>query len=193
MRLALIVLVAALLPIPARAATVDQIVALSKAGVSEPVILTLIDRDKTIFTLDAEQLVTLKNEGVSDRIVLAMLKSGRQEADAAARAEAALQQAHIAATTPSAPDFVVVGHGPDVPNAEASGGAAPMPAAPYVVPYPVPYPVVAQPLVPVPQHPSRRPGRAGRVDRATSCAPPAAAEGSVTARGVGIMPVCPPR
>src|SRR5256885_1054813 len=64
----------------ASAVTVDQIVALSKAGVSEAVILALIDRDNTILTIAPEQLVALKRDGLSEPVILAMLKSGRQEA-----------------------------------------------------------------------------------------------------------------
>src|SRR5262245_47563461 len=37
-----------LAPAAASAVTVDQIVALSKAGISEPIILALIERDKTV-------------------------------------------------------------------------------------------------------------------------------------------------
>jgi hypothetical protein len=110
-----------LAPLPAAAVTVDQIVALSKAGVSEAVILALLDRDRTVLTIDADRLVTLKREGLSDSLILAMLKSGRDEAEEAAQVVSADKAASILATLPlssslPAPDLVIVGHGPERPN-----------------------------------------------------------------------------
>jgi hypothetical protein len=189
MRLAAYVLVAVLASTTASAATLDEIVALSKAGVSDSVILGLIDRDRTIFTLDSDQLVMLKQQGVSDAVVLAMLKSGRAEADAAARAENELRMANIAATAAPAPDVVVVGHGPDVPN----GGLPAPPAQEFVVPYGVPYGPVF-PYVPsaAPHHgrvaPNHRPAPPA-ADRALCVARPAP-RSSVTSRGVGLITVC---
>jgi hypothetical protein len=115
-RTSFVLLVLALAPAAASAVTVDQIVALSKAGISEPIILALIDRDKSLFSLEADQLVKLQREGVSEKVVLAMLKSGRDEADAQTRADSSLNAARILSSLSSAPDLVIVGHGPDIPN-----------------------------------------------------------------------------
>ena len=109
-------LLLALAPVTASAVTLDQVVALSKAGISEPIILALIERDKTVFTIDPDQLVALKRDGVSETIILAMLKSGREEGEAAASAAAALNTAAIMSTLSPYPDVVIVGHGPDRPN-----------------------------------------------------------------------------
>jgi hypothetical protein len=116
--------------------TVQDIVSLSKSGVSEAVILALIDRDKTIFTMAPEQIVALKNEGVSEPVVIAMLRSGRQEPPPP---EPIAQPVPIADTEPN---IVVVGRGPDRPNSTPDQ-YGPMGAAPYPVPYyvPVPYAV----------------------------------------------------
>ena len=142
----LVIVLALLMSAPASAVTVKEIVSLSKAGVSEQVILALIDRDKTIFNLPAEQFVTLQKEGVSDAIVLAMLRSGRDEPPPTAPA-AALQP------DPPEPNIVVVGHGPDRPNAPGVPGvpggndrndnAGSTAAVPYAVPYFVPVPYIA--------------------------------------------------
>jgi len=190
MRAAVVVLLAFLASTSASAATVDQIVALSRAGVSEPVILALIDRDRSIITLDADQLVALEREGVSERVVLAMLKSGRSEADAAIRAESEMRLANIAATTAPAPDVVVVGHAPDVPNAQ---GGPPMAAEAVAAPYAVPYPVYVGAPAGRGPHGGRRAAPAARGGETPQCAAPAGAETSPTARGVGFMPVCSPR
>jgi hypothetical protein len=103
-------------PAAASAVTVDEIVQLSRSGVTEAVILALIDRDKSIFALEPEQLVTLKAQGVSERVVLAMLKSGREEGERAAQAAAELNSGFIMSSLPAGPEVVIVGHGPDVPN-----------------------------------------------------------------------------
>ena len=137
----LVAVVLVLVPAAARAVTIDQVVSLAKAGVSEAVILALIDRDKTVMAIEPDQLVKLHRDGVSDKVILAMLKSGRDEADAQVRVDSALNAARLLATMSPAPDLVVVGHGPDVPNAAANmylfGGAAEV--VPVFVPYGAPY------------------------------------------------------
>jgi hypothetical protein len=100
----------------ASAVTVDQIVSLSKAGVSEAVILALLDRDRTVLTIDPEQIVALKREGLSDTLITAMLRNGRDEAEEAARDVASWNAATMLASLANTPDVVVVGHGPDRPN-----------------------------------------------------------------------------
>ena len=47
-------LVLACVPAPASAVTLDEVVALSKSGVSEPVIVALIERDQTLFTMSPD-------------------------------------------------------------------------------------------------------------------------------------------
>jgi hypothetical protein len=132
-----------LVPAPASAVTLDQVVTLSKAGVSEAVILALIDRDKTILTIEPDQVIALKKDGVSEAVILAMLKSGRAEGEAAANANAALNAAMVTSAMSQGPDLVIVGHGPDRPNAGHQDGfysGPPEYALPYssVVPY-LPY------------------------------------------------------
>ena len=100
----------------ASAVTRDEIVRLSKSGVSDEVILALVDRDKTIFTISPDDLVALKSEGVSEAVVLAMLKSGREEGEAAFAYQAAQAASERAAALWLAPNVVVIGHGPDRPN-----------------------------------------------------------------------------
>ena len=100
-----VIAIAALAMTPSRAAalTTDQVVELTKGGVSEAVILAVIARDDTPFDLNADDLVTLKQQGVSDAIVMAMLKSGRGDAVAPPM-------------TVLAPEVLIIGHGPDIPN-----------------------------------------------------------------------------
>src|SRR5450755_1158387 len=84
-----VVAVLILIPTQAFAVTMEQVVSLAHAGVTDAVILALIDRDRTIFAIEPEQIVTLQREGLSEAVILAMLKSGRDEGDQAARADSA--------------------------------------------------------------------------------------------------------
>ena len=111
-----VVAITLLAPTAAVAVTVDQVVALAQAGVTDAVILALIDRDRTIFAIEPEQIVKLQRDGLSQAVILAMLKSGREEGEQAARADAAYNTASIAAALAPAPELVIVGHGPDRPN-----------------------------------------------------------------------------
>ena len=110
------------------AVTTSEIVSLTKAGVSEPIILALIERDKTIFSLAPDQLIALQKDGVSDVVILAMLKSGRQEPPppVAAAPPPPLPLEY----EPAEPNIVLIG-GPDQSTVPYS--------APAVIPYAVPY------------------------------------------------------
>jgi hypothetical protein len=99
-------------PATVSAATVDQIIGLSQAGVSDEVLLALIDRDKSVFPIEPEQLVALKRAGVSHAVVLAMLRSGRHASVVSSEGTEPLRMV--------APDITVVGHGPEIPNASSS-------------------------------------------------------------------------
>src|SRR5262249_42447563 len=114
----------AAVPRTASAVTLDEIVSLSKAGVSDQVILALIERDQPSVDISADQLLALKNDGVSETVVLSLLRSGRQQLSSVAAA------------------------GDDV--AQVSQGLEIAPAVqPYTAPYPVAYPVVYPVIYPV--------------------------------------------
>ena len=111
-----VVLFGALAPRAASAVTLDDIMGLARAGVTDAIILALIDRDKTVFAVEPDQIVKLQRDGLSEAVILALLKSGRNEGDEAARADAASNSAWIMASMPTEPLLVFVGHGPDRPN-----------------------------------------------------------------------------
>jgi hypothetical protein len=69
-----------LLPLPASAVTVRDVVELTRAGVGEAVLLALIEVDRSIFPIDAATIKELKSSGVSERVILAMVRSGREVA-----------------------------------------------------------------------------------------------------------------
>jgi hypothetical protein len=61
----------------ADAVTVRDVIELTKAGLSDPVLLALIEVDQSVFKIDAETLKQLKAGGVSDAVIVAMIRSGR--------------------------------------------------------------------------------------------------------------------
>jgi hypothetical protein len=145
LRLLLAVAAAALLaPATASAVTVDEIVALSRAGVSDTVILALIDRDKTIFTIEPDQLVALKAQGLSEPVILAMLKSGREEGERAAQAASDLKTSIYLAERSSGPEVLVPGPSSDSSYGQSGYYGYPQPTGYYggaAVAYPLPYAV----------------------------------------------------
>jgi hypothetical protein len=111
----------------AYAVTIHDIVALTKAGLSDDIILALLEADPTIFSIDAAKLMELRRDGVSERVLIAMLKSGREPAapppvEPAAVADPALAPDPVQ----QAPQVVIIEHEPQTIE--------------YVVPYPVYYP-----------------------------------------------------
>jgi hypothetical protein len=64
----------------ADAVTIRDIIELSKAGLSEPVLLALIEVDRSVFTIDTATLKHLKDSGVSDAVIVALIRSGRTPA-----------------------------------------------------------------------------------------------------------------
>jgi hypothetical protein len=64
-------------PLAAQTLTTKEIVELSKAGMSEGVLLALIEVHRSVFPIDRDTLRMLKAEGVSDNVVVAMIRSGR--------------------------------------------------------------------------------------------------------------------
>jgi hypothetical protein len=68
------------LPTPKVAAvkmTNDAVIKLSKAGLSDDLIVQTIDAQPTDFSTDADSLVALKAAGVSDRVIQTMMNKGR--------------------------------------------------------------------------------------------------------------------
>lgn len=98
------------------AVTPDEIVRLTKSGISDDVILALVARDRTIFALNPDDIVALKKQGLSEAVIVAMLKSGRDEGDAALAEQTAQAAADRVEAAWLPPNVVVIGHGPDRPN-----------------------------------------------------------------------------
>jgi hypothetical protein len=117
--------IAALTAGRADAVTIRDLIELTKAGLSEQVLLALIEVDRGVFTIDTPTLKQLKDAGVSETVIVALIRSGRtpraQDPEPVAQSE-----------SPAAPEpqVIVIDHHDRTP--------APAPVA---VPYPVAVPV----------------------------------------------------
>lgn len=109
---------------------VEDVLKLSRAQVSEDVILTYIQNTGTIYNLGPKDIVYLKEQGVSDRIVNAMIDQKRIASEMAAQAQQqqAIAQQQAAAAADNAPI-----------TTPAYSESEPAPASTlYVIPYPTP-------------------------------------------------------
>lgn len=139
----LVTIILALAVAPAaEAVTVKDIIALVRGGVTDEVVLALIESEAPIFSLDAPQILELKRSGVSERVVVAMLRSGR-EPNAASPPAATQAPPPIAQPADTTPTLLIIGEQPrPEPRREV-----------VVVPYLVmpgiwPPPIISQPAQP---------------------------------------------
>jgi len=63
----------------AEAVTLRDIIELSKAGLSDSVLLALIEVERSVFAIDTATIKKLKDSGVSDVVIVAMIRSGREQ------------------------------------------------------------------------------------------------------------------
>jgi hypothetical protein len=135
LRVVLATLIVLCIPSAARAVTLDDIIALSKAGVSADVLVAVIDADRTVFTLNTEELVLLKKAGVPSSVIVKMLGTAREFVEVVP------------------PPLIVGADRPkrharhEVPSyaVQTYPGTPFLPVAPYYV---VPYPVFVTPVTP---------------------------------------------
>jgi hypothetical protein len=95
---------------PAEALTIRDVIELSRAGVSEEVLLALIEVDRRVFTLDSETLKALTDAGVSQRVIVALVKSGRERPVEPPPYAAAMEPVQMEPAEPPPPQVVVVEH-----------------------------------------------------------------------------------
>ncbi len=63
----------------ADAITVGEIIELSKTGLSDEVLLALIEIESQVFPVDSATVKALKGAGVSERVIAAMVRHGRAQ------------------------------------------------------------------------------------------------------------------
>src|SRR5918999_3961538 len=100
--------IALLVPASASAVTVRDIIELTKAGLTDDILIALIDADRTVFSLDKSEILELKKAGVSKAVMLKMLRT-RSEFDAPAAAMEQEASPVGAAPQPALPEVVVIG------------------------------------------------------------------------------------
>lgn len=124
---ALAILMAVTLPAAAQAVTLDDLIALSKAGVSSEILVAVIDADRTIFNLTPTDIVNLKKAGVPNDVIVKMIGTEREFVDEVP------------------PPLIVGADRPSAPETTERPGAVEMYSVPtfaavgpyFVVPYPV--------------------------------------------------------
>jgi hypothetical protein len=116
---------------PAYAVSMHDLVALSKAGLGDEVLVALIEADGTVFNLDGPKILELRAQGLSERVITAMIRNGLRENTPSPLPEPVppppVPQPTAAAGTAQDPYFVVIGEKPPEPT--------PPPAPLYVVPW----------------------------------------------------------
>jgi len=105
--LPLVVLMTSVLCLPARAdaITLKEIVQLARAGLTDEVLLALIEVDQRVFAIDSETLTMLKDAGLSDRVIVAIVKSGRVPPP-----QPPAEPLQVAQADPPPPQVVVIEH-----------------------------------------------------------------------------------
>jgi hypothetical protein len=94
---------------PALAVSERDVVALAQAGLSDDVLVALVESDDTVFPLDAPRILELRREGLSERVIVAMLKNGRRTAPRTAVPTDAPGEPRVADDPPS---LVIIGEKP---------------------------------------------------------------------------------
>ena len=115
---------------------VDDVVKLSRAQISEDIIVNFVQNSGATYSLSSKDIVNLKNEGVSDRVLNAMLD--QKKAANQSQVAAAQQPAPAVANAPVVPDANSVAVAPTFTQpAPVYDQPVPAPASTvYVIPYP---------------------------------------------------------
>jgi hypothetical protein len=91
---------------PAQAVTLRDLIDLSRSGLSDDILIALVEAEQSVFRLDAVDIQQLKQQGLSDRLLVHLLQTP------ALRAEA-VRHGHVVPAPALAP-APVVRHEPDV-------------------------------------------------------------------------------
>ena len=114
---------------------VADVVKLSRAKVSEDVVLSYVQNSGTTYSLGADDIVQMRKEGVSDRVINAMLDQHSKAMEIAQRAAAqATTSAEFSASSASVPAAEAVPTSAQQPVVEAP--LTPSGSSVYVIPYP---------------------------------------------------------
>ncbi|HEX5218287.1 MAG TPA: hypothetical protein VFZ59_01870 [Verrucomicrobiae bacterium] len=126
---------------PQLSPAVEEVVKLSKAGVSDAVTVAYIQNSTTTYALSAQNVVQLQEQGVSPQVVTAMLQRNGElqraaEASNQAEAAAAAAAAKTQSAAPAGPTTTTVAAAPAAPASTVSVtyfGSRPVPYYPSYV------------------------------------------------------------
>lgn len=126
------------------AVSIRDLVALANEGVSDTVLVALIETDGSRFSLGVEDIRSLRAQGVSDQVITAMLRTARPTRDnprPVAEIPALPQEALVVPSAPAPAPAPVIVKQSVVQHVDAP--------ARYSEPVYVPYPVYVAPVRPV--------------------------------------------
>jgi hypothetical protein len=107
----------------AEALNIRDLIELSKAGLSDSVLIALIEVDHGVFSIDTDTLKNLKANDVSDAVIVALIRSGRTAPPPAAEPVALTSPAPAAApdvdSSPREPQVIVIDHHDQAPAQQA--------------------------------------------------------------------------
>ena len=72
---ALLIVIAAT---PASAVTIRDLLNLKNAGLSDDILIALMESDGSVFYLTADEVISLRRQGLSERVLLAMIETGKK-------------------------------------------------------------------------------------------------------------------
>ena len=132
---AALVLVAALAATvqPAQALTIRDVIELTRAGLTDDVLVALIEVDGGVYSTDTATLKSLKDAGVSDRVMIALIRSGRDRRVEEPPPVPVVDDASVEAPTPPT---VVIEHRGVIEHREPQIQQVAVPVPVYVPVYP---------------------------------------------------------
>ena len=92
---------------PAQAVTLRDLIDLSRSGLSDDILIALVEAEQSVFRLDAVDVQHLKQQGLSDRLVIHLLQTPTLRAEAERNDRLAYGPAP-APVVHTAPDAVVI-------------------------------------------------------------------------------------
>ena len=124
------------------ATTAEQLIELSRAGLSDDILIELIQSDGSTFQLTARDILGLHQDGLSDQVIRAMQATAKKKAAPPATAPEA------PATSPQPPQVVNV-YQTVTQTVDTPRHAPEYFSPPLAIPVYLPAPVVARPVPPV--------------------------------------------
>lgn len=96
------------LSVPAEAVTLHDLIDLSRQGISDDILIALVEAEKSVFHLGASDVRSLKQQGLSDRLVIHLLQTPALRPAPEPVLHVASRRPEAAATEPMVERVVIV-------------------------------------------------------------------------------------